>query len=221
MGFAAMNKKNIVVKILILCIAVLLVFSFLYILKQYKIHQAVGLYHDFICDNMSVGGWDIIEISTPTGEPERRYRTEYTMVDVTGDGIPELHIKNGREYIIFSVEKNQMYQYAYFVGYYLRNYYPLENGRFLLREEARHEYGDYYTFFELSTSGETVNELHFSWMDSNENYIFDEDDEYVFDGSLHTFEEWYDLTREYLYTDASGAEQVRNAAEWTVYCTYR
>ena len=215
-----MNKKKVVFGIWILCIAVLLVFSSLFIYKQYKIHQAVSLYHDFIDGNISVGGWDIIEISTPTGEPERRYRTDYTMVDVTGDGIPELHIKNGREYIIFSVEKDQMYQYAYFAGYYLRHYYPLENGKFLLREEARHEYGDYYTYFELNTSGEPVNELHFSWI-SNENFTFDEDDEYLFDGSMCTFEEWYDLTREYLYTDAAGTEQIRNAAEWTVYCTYR
>lgn len=215
-----MNKKKVVFRILILCIAVLLVFLSLFIYKQCKIHQAISLYHDFIDGNISVGGWDIIEISTPTGEPERRYRTDYTMVDVTKDGIPELHIKNGREYIIFSVEKNQMYQYAYFVGYYLRNYYPLENGKFLLREEVRHENGDYYTYFELNTSGEPVNELHFSWI-SNENFTFDEDDEYLFDGSLCTFEEWYDLTREYLYTDASGTEQIRNAAEWTVYCTYQ
>lgn len=216
-----MYKKKVVFGILTPCIAVLLVFSFLYILKQYKIQQAIGLYHDFIDGNMSVGGWDIIEISTPTGEPERRYRTDYTMADVTGDGIPELHIENGREYIIFSVEKNQMYQYTYFVGYYLRHYYPLENGMFLLREVARHEYGDYYTYFQLGTSGKPINELHFSWIDNNENYTVDEGDEYLFDERQCTYEEWYDLTREYLYTDASGAEQIRNAAEWTVYCTYR
>ena len=216
-----MNKKNIVVRILILCIAVLFVFSFLYILKQYKIQQAVGLYQDFIDGNMSVGGWDIIEISTLTGEPDKRYATDYTMVDVTRDGIPELHIKTGREYIIFSVKKNQMYQYAYFVGYYLRNYYPLENGKFLLKEEARHEYGNYYTSFELNTSGESVNELLFSWIDSNEDYTFDEGDEYLFDERRCTLEEWYDLTREYLYTDASGTEQIRNAVGWIRYCNYQ
>ena len=221
MGFADMNKKKVVFRVLIPCFVVFLVTLCLFLFKQYKIHQAVSQYHDFIDGNMSVGGWDIIEISTPTGEPERRYQTDYTMADVTGDGIPELHIKTGREYIIFSVEKNQMYQYAYFVGYYLRNYYPLENGKFLLREEARHEYGDYYTSFELNTSGEPVNELHFSWIDSNEDYTFDEDDEYLFAGSPCTFVEWYDMTREYLYTDASGTEQIRNAVEWIRYCNYR
>lgn len=215
-----MNKKNIVVRIVIPCIAGLLVLSFLCILKQYRIHQAVGLYHDFIDGKISVDKWDIIEISTPTGEPEKRYRTDYTMVDVTGDGIPELHIENGHEYIIFSVKKEQMYQYAYFQSY-LKDYYPLKNGKFLLRVRARHEYGDYYTSFELNTSGESVNELNFSWIDRNESYIFDENNEYLFDGSLCTFKEWYDLTREYLYTDASGTEQIRNSVEWTVYCTYR
>lgn len=41
----------------------------------------------FIDGKISVDGWNIIEISTPTGEPERQYRTDYTIVDVTGDGI--------------------------------------------------------------------------------------------------------------------------------------
>ena len=212
-----MNKKKAVFGILIPCIAVLLVFSFLFILKQYKIRQAVGLYDDFIDGSISVGGWDIIEISTPTGEPDKKYKTDYTMVDVTGDGIPELHIKNGHEYIIFSASKGQMYRYAYFQSYGIE-YYPLENGKFLLRIRERYEYGDYYTYFELNTSGEPVNELNFSWI-SSENYTFDENDEYVFDGSVCTFEEWYDLTREYLYTDTTGTERIRNAAEWISYCT--
>lgn len=214
-----MNKKKVVFRVLIPCVVVLLVILCLFLLKQYKIQQAVGLYHDFIDGNISVGGWDIIEISTPTGEPDKKYKTDYTMVDVTGDGIPELHIKNGHEYIIFSASKGQMYRYAYFQSYD-REYYPLENGKFLLRIKERHEYGDYYTYFELNTSGEPVNELNFSWI-SNENYTFDENDEYVFDGSPCTYEEWYDLTREYLYTDTSGAEQIRNAVGWMVYCTYR
>ena len=32
------------------------------------------------------------------------------------------------------------------------------------------------------------------------------------------YEEWYDLTREYLYPDAAGTEQIWNAAEWNRYC---
>ena len=177
------------------------------------------MYYDFIGGKISVDGWDIVEISTPTGEPESRYRTDYTIVDITGDGIPELHIENGREYIIFSVKKGKMYRYSYFQSY-LKDYYPLENGKFILRIRERYGYGDYYTYFELNTSGEPINELKFSWIDGNEHYAFDEDGEYLFDGRLCTFEEWYDLTREYLYTDASGTEQIRNAAEWTVYCLY-
>ena len=133
--------------------------------------------------------------------------------------IPELHIEGGSEYIIFSVKKGQMYKYAYFQSYD-RDYYPLENGKFLLRIRERHKYGDYYTYFELNTSGEPVNELNFSWI-NDENYAFGEDDEYLFAGSPYTFEEWYDMTREYLYTDTTGTEQIRNAVEWTVYCTYR
>lgn len=213
-----MNKKKVVFLILITCAVVLLVFSCLFFLKRYKIHQAVSMYHDFIDGKINVDGWDIMEIATPTREPERRHQTDYTMVDVTGDGIPELHIEGGSDYVIFSVKKGQMYRYAYFQSYY-KDYYPLENGKFLLRTRERFEYGDGYSYFELNTSGEPVNELYFSWKSNN--YRFDDNAEYLFDGSLCTFEEWYNLTREYLYTDASGTEQIRNAAEWTRYCNYR
>lgn len=49
-------------------------------------------------------------------------------------------------------------------------------------------------------------------------YIPDEEDDFFFDGSSCTREEWYDMTREYLYTDENGREQIRNKAEMTLYC---
>ena len=55
-------------------------------------------------------------------------------------------------------------------------------------------------------------------MDANQNLLCDDDDEFVFDGDSCTKEEWFAKTRKYLFTDEDGREQIRNQAEWTVYC---
>lgn len=34
----------------------------------------------------------------PTRELEKRYATDYFRADLTGDGIPELHLRTSREY---------------------------------------------------------------------------------------------------------------------------
>lgn len=78
--------------------------------------------------------------------------------------------------------------------------------------------GDYYSYFELDDSGNEINKLVFSWSDDNENLMCDEEDQFMFDGESCTKEEWFARTRKYLFTDEEGKEQIRNQAEWTVYC---
>ena len=51
----------------------------------------------------------IKDISGPAGEPEKRYRTEYTFFDMNGDGIAECHVKSDRYYLIFTVSEGEMY----------------------------------------------------------------------------------------------------------------
>ena len=43
-------------------------------------------------------------------------------------------------------------------------------------------------------------------------------DEFIYDNRLCTQEEWYEQTREYLYTDEEGRYQIRNQVEWLRYC---
>lgn len=215
-----MNRKKAVFLILIACAVVLLVFLCLFFSKHYKMYQAAIIYQDFLDGKISAGSLDIIKIASPTGEPERRNATRYVMVDVTGDGIPELHIKSGSEYFIFTVKGDEMYEYVYFQTYG-KEYFPLENGKFLCRVRRRHGYGDDYTYFELDNLGVLINKLEFSWEDCNDNFTYDENDKYIFDGSLCNCDEWYNKTREYLYMDAIGDDQIRNAVEWFRYCTRR
>lgn len=64
--------------------------------------------------------------------------------------------------------------------------------------------------------GNEVYELNFSKYDKNKNGLYDEDDEYLFDGVNVTKEIWEGLTERYLFTDSSGVERIRNEIEWTV-----
>lgn len=48
---------------------------------------------------------------------------------------------------------------------------------------------------------------------------FDEADDYEFKSKECTMEEWIEKTRDYLYTDENGVEQVRGAVEW-IECIY-
>ena len=194
----------------------------LFIQKQKKVDQAVKMYQEFIEDKRTVSGWDIKTLSTPTGEPERRVETKYTMVDVNSDGIPELHVYGARsEYVIFSVKDGEMYQFGYFQSY-MCEYHPLENGAFLFKINDRHDYGEHYKYFELNALGEPINEVKFSWVSRDTDYwTYQEKDIYEFAGQTCTYDEWYALTRKYLRTTVTGNEEVRNAVEWTRYCAFK
>lgn len=222
MGYIIRNKRKIIVGIGVLSICMLVGILSFFSLKQYRVNQAIKIYQEFLDGRRTAGSWDIKTLSTPTREPERRDETTYTMVDVTGDGIPELHIYGARcEYVIFSVKDGEMCQFGYFQNY-TGVYNPLENGTFLFTSNDRHDYGEHYTYFELDDSGEPINEVKFSWVSRDTDYwTYQDKDIYEFDGHTCAYEEWYALTRKYLRTTAAGGEGLRNAAEWTRYCTFK
>ena len=217
-----MSKRKLIVVIAIFVICLSVGIISLLFQKQKKVAQAVKMYQEFIEDKRTVSGWDIKTLSTPTGEPERRVETKYTMVDVNRDGIPELHVYGARsEYVIFSVKDGEMYQFGYFQSY-MCEYHPLKNGTFLCKINDRHDYGEDYKYFELNALGEPINEVEFSWVSRDTDYwTYQEKDIYEFDGKKCTYEKWYALTRQYLKTTVTGNEGVRNAAEWTRYCTFK
>jgi len=185
--------------------------------KARKEKSAVQIYQEFLAGERKALGEDIYDLITPTGEPDRRYGAKYAIVDSNRDGIPELHFFYGYGYIIYSCKDNEMYQFESFWSSPWR-YILLNNGAFIYWGDIGTTMGDFYGYFELDDSGNHINELQFSRLDDNENHMYDDDDQYMFDGELCTKEEWFDKTREYLFTDEEGKEQISNRAEWTVYC---
>lgn len=115
-----------------------------------------------------------------------------------------------------------IYQYAEELNYYstiMNAYYDFLDGNISVEginidfitiptgEEGfiRHVFGagssaDYYWYFVFNYEGDLIEDITFS-NDSNENSIYDENDEYVFSGVKITKEEWEKLTEEYIYVD--------------------
>lgn len=213
-----MRKRKWMIGIGILVVCVLTGVLAMFCLKQYRLKQAVRIYQEFIEGKRTAGGVDIKEILFSKDHPEWPLDVTYSMVDVTGDGIPELHIYGARcEYWIFSVEDGDMYYLAGFNSY-MSKYHLLNNGAFLFRADDRHDYGVHYKYFELDDAGESVNEVYFSWVSKDTDYWrYQEKDIYEFDGKTCTYEEWYALTRKYLRLTLYGGEEVRNEAEWIRY----
>ena len=210
-------KKIFLYAILIGVLGSGICYTFYRLNRAQKVKQAVQMYQGFLEGERKVGKIDIYYLITPTNEPDRRYRTRYTLVDSNGDGIPELHIRTGREYTIYSCKDNEMYEFEAFFSSPGR-YVPLKSGSFIYRNDIGITLGDFYYYFEMDASGNCINEIKFSWLDANQNLLCDDDDEFVFDGDSCTKEEWFAKTRKYLFTDEDGREQIRNQAEWTVYC---
>ena len=183
--------------------------------KETLKEQAVLAYQEFVDGRRSIGDINIYLLAMPTGEPDKRYYTRYAIVDSNGDDIPELNIKSSREFTIISFE-NRKLKWFKWLNYGSGEIRLLNNGAYMQYSD-RHS-TCLYTYFELDELGNTTNTISFYWDENNGNYIPDKEDDFFFKGNACTMEEWYDLTREYLYTDKDGREQIRNQVEWTLYC---
>ena len=175
------------------------------------------LYDKFLNGEQCVGDADIYYFITPTGEPDRRYGTDYIIMDSTGDGIPELHLRTAREYTIFSYVDDELVIIQSFFSSPWR-YNVTKKGVFVYREDTGTTLGDYYLYFEMDIYGNFLYEVSFEWTDINENLICDENDEFIYDNCPCTKEEWCELTKEYLFIDEEGRYQIRDQVEWIRYC---
>ena len=177
----------------------------------------IQMYNEFLSGERCIGGADIYDYITPTGEPDRRYATDYIILDSTGDGIPELHLRTAREYTILSCVDGEIVVIQSFFSSPWR-YNLTDKGAFIIREDIGTTMGDFYLYFEMDKSGNFTNEVTFEWTDINENLICDEKDEFIYNNRSCTKEEWYEQTKEYLYIDEEGRYQIREQVEWIRYC---
>lgn len=175
---------------------------------------AIELYNEFLTGNTKAGSWDINEMTIPTGEPDKRNATSYSYFDSNGDKIPELHVKTGKHYNIFTIRDNKIVEWKILSPN--PPYYALTNGALLCRRFGAGPKEDTYNYIILDYLGNEIYRLSFSKHDQNQNGIYDDDDEYLFDKINVTKGQWKALTDKFLYTDEAGIEQIKNEIEWIV-----
>ena len=97
-------------------------------------------------------------------------------------------------------------------------YTLLTDGAFIYREDRGVTCGSCYCKFRLDSNGEEIDKTKFWWIDTNENLIMDENDEYVYNNMECTKEEWLSRTANDIYVDDEGREHYCSEVEWFTYC---
>lgn len=166
----------------------------------------------------------IEDLATNRENPEQHYTTKYAILDVSGDDVPELHIRTDSEYTILTCENGSLALFRVYFSTPLQ-YCLLENGGYIYWEYPQWTNDEYYMYryFELNESGEMENSFWFEWQDTNNNLAYDNEDDFLFENQHCSDEEWLELVQPYLYTDERGQEkirgrQIRGQVEWQVYC---
>ena len=216
-----MNKKQPIVTVMALIFSLIVSdILYLYISKKHTASQAVRVYNEFIEGRRCYGSESILSYVTPTREPEKRYTTDYFIADSTGDGIPELHLRTSREYIIFTYrDENMEWLHSFFSSPW--EYHLLQNGVMVHQVDIGDTEiigGIYYNFFTLNHTGACVPGMSFGWRYVNNNYSLDVDDEYYYDESDCTPDKWFEQTKEYIYINEEGHQCIRNEVDWIRYC---
>ena len=97
----------------------------------------------------------------------------YILFDMNGDGIPELHYRDGGIiYMIFSYYEQQVYLWYDGINYEK----PLNNGAILYYRIGGAPNHDYYKYTVLDFFGNPEPAIVFSRWDANQNHEYDEDD---------------------------------------------
>lgn len=179
-----------------------------------KTKNTIEMYRDFLEGKISVEGIDINLISIPTGEPNKRYETKYAFFDSNGDEIPELHVRGGHYYCIFTIKDNNLILWKSFSPN--PPFYALNNGAFICRKLGAAPRHDNYGYVILNYSGDEIYNLNFSKYDEDGDGIYGINDEYLFNWVNVSKEQWEELTKQYLYVDNMEIEQIRNEISWNV-----
>lgn len=75
---------------------------------------------------------------------------------------------------------------------------------------------DNYGYVILNYSGDEIYNLNFFKYDEDVDGIYGINDEYLFNWVNVSKEQWEELTKQYLYVDNMGIEQIRNEISWNV-----
>ena len=152
------------------------------------------MYMEFINGDCAINGMMISDITTPIGEPEKKYFMQYTFFDSDGDGLDELHVRSERYYYIIDCESDTLSVW--------KTMYPttevLNNGDYLYTHIGGAPLHYDYEYFVTNQEGEDIFSVSFSWYDDNLNGEVDKEDVFLKEGVEISYEEWKELEKEYL-----------------------
>lgn len=154
------------------------------------------LYMDFLNgEKITADGMSIDEIIIPTGEPERRYFTDYTFFDSDEDGFVELHVRSARYYYIIDCEKGGLRTWKFLDP----RTELLNNGDFLYIHVGGAPLHYNYQYIKVNKEGETIWSISFACYDDDLDGQFDEKDTYYNENNEEmSYEEWLELKQKYI-----------------------
>lgn len=154
---------------------------------------------------------------------------EYLIHDVSGDGVPKLHIQTEENYYIFAYQEGRLFVWLTEKDYYgcEGRYDVLANGEvvYSVLQDGRES----FSYWLLQPSAEIMVHFICSRRDGNGDGIYDEADIYQYDARTMeerysmrevediTMEEWMMYTADYLEIDENGKIRLRGALAWSVY----
>lgn len=213
-----MSKKHlckITMLLGVICVISIVIECVQWLGKEKQIERAIQAYHEFISGERDVNGIDMDYISIPTGEPDKRYATKYYLLDVNRDDIPELHVRTGRDYFIFTYDDNELFVLQSYASSPAQ-YTLLENGFIIHTQYFGNE--EYWECFQLDMMGNEIQKVTFSRVDENKDGYYDEKDEYLFNDDTCGVDEWLEKTERFLDIDPEGSVKIRNEIVWRIYC---
>jgi hypothetical protein len=128
--------------------------------------------------------------------------SQYALFDMNGEDIPELHVRSGLYYCIFTYDNDDLS-----VWYHGRDWSWPTNDRAILhtrlgggppRWDYQYEVLDYW--------GNVTMSIEFVKADWNMDGVYDENDEYLVEGVKVTMGQWDALTEEYLSATSDSIE---------------
>ncbi len=180
----------------------------------------------------------MLSYAMPTGEPDKRYRTEYVIRDADNDGIINLIIRIPMQWFIFTYDysKDSVMCCTSLAAGNSYQYYMCEDNTYIYwtvdyvssSTIVRDYDGLYFRHFYLDEEGEDVTIEWFCVTDTNEDGVFGNGDKFEIcygDEEITecSYEEWKETAEKYIVIPEDGCIiakelELKDLIEWTVYC---
>ena len=138
-------------------------------------------------------------------EEESKFDNKMALFDMTGNGVPELHLKSPSLYYILTIKDNKLIVWKTLWN----NDELLNNGTFLHTRYGGAPNHIDYIYYILDSNGEELYRIDFNVYDDDENGSYGESDIYLFDGIEISMEQWVSLTKRYFEIGSEKIEWIK------------